>query len=182
MLVHGRHQPFQHAIFVSFLSADFHDHLIDVLDGANWEARHHKLYRFDVPACRDLNGILLDRVLDNIQFESERLKFGKLLGCRLRGRARLDVHRYNLGDGIRPHTDLGTNEVRFVLSINRNWAMEDGGIWVLAADETLSQSTTFVPSISNTGFAFAAGRTTFHALSSVNRGPLYGLAIKVLCS
>jgi hypothetical protein len=174
-----RELPFPHLVFASFLSKDVENHLLDVLESASWERRSASFYRFDVPGNAGVRKDLLRVIEDDVQLYEKRSLFEESFNCRLATESLLEVHRYNNGDGIGAHTDFRTPELRCILSLNRGWRMEDGGIWVIAADSSLRDNKTYLPSISNTGFAFCTGPTSYHALSRHSTASMFGVTIRI---
>jgi Rps23 Pro-64 3,4-dihydroxylase Tpa1-like proline 4-hydroxylase len=105
--------------------------------------------------------------------------FEETFRCSLGSNYQLEVQRYGAGDGIGAHTDLGTPEIRMVLNLNRGWTPNDGGIWVLASDSALKKQTYYLPSLSNTGFAFATHDSSFHSLSVYRGSEAFVLVLRI---
>jgi len=171
-----RHRPFGHLLIAPVLNAPLEGALLSEFERFGWERRADTFYRFDVP--RD--GASKARILAMMHAPCLEIKsvLEPFLGCNLNGATQLEIHRYGKGDGIGPHTDAATPEVRCVININSGWSIADGAIWALAADSALNAERTQLPSISNSAFAFSTGSTTFHALSIRYAGIGYAVTIR----
>jgi len=173
---HFRSRPFEHLLIAPVLNAPLEAGLISELQDAEWESRGDTFYRFDVPRL-DLTKARIRAMLDTVCSDIKpTLEIA--LTSRLAPAAHLEIHRYRTGDGIGPHTDAATAEVRCVININTGWSLADGGVWTLAADSALKVGTSQLPSTSNSAFAFSTGSTSFHALSLRYAGIGYGLTIR----
>lgn len=174
-----RHAPFLHAIFANALRLAAADEFLKLLEQSNWEERTGPFYKFAVPTDEALRVDVERRIKCELPFDRLRARFEQIFDCRLREGFRVELHRYGEGDGIGPHTDFGTPEIRMVLHVNRNWCKENGGVWVLAGDSALQDLPSYLPSLSNTGFAFSTGMCSFHALSRCSSCVLYGIVVRM---
>jgi len=172
-----KENPYKHALMAPVFSVDTEFSLINLLDSFAWERRASDFYRFDVPCAAEEKKSVLEMLLNIGDLRIHRVALEHIFGVRLEALPRLEIHRYTQDCGIGPHTDAGLPEVRVVVNLNRNWNRSDGGIWILSTDSAL-RLPAYLPSISNTGFAFATSIQTYHALSILENGITYGLTIR----
>ena len=171
--------PFLHLAFAALIPDRTEVELLDRLEAATWVKRAASFYRFSVPQDDGLRSSLLDAILDQSDLRDRRRELEHIFECRLGDDFRLEVHRYEKGDGIGAHTDFLSPEVRCVLSLNREWDSRHGGVWVLASGSALQDSPVYIPSLSGTGFIFGTAINSFHALSVYSGNELFGLTIRI---
>ena len=172
--------PFPHIVTASVFSDRVAQRILEKLESAHWESRSSDFYRFEVPDdSRFDRESLLRLVKDAIPFCETLRKFERTFACRLHHDVRLEIHRYCRGSGIGPHTDFGSREVRWVMSINREWSEESGSVWILAADSALQNKACYLPAINNTGFVFSSRDDSYHALSTCSGSVTYGLTFRL---
>jgi hypothetical protein len=156
-------QPFLHVLAAMVLSAADEAQILLKLEQLQWTDSSGEFFRFRVAANADqLTGLAalpaLKAATNNLRPALE-----QLLEKALSSDVSVAVQMYEENSAIGFHTDEGAGDVRFVLNFNRGWALSDGGVWVLSNEPTLGNAL-FLPPLSNTGFAFAADPTSFHAL------------------
>lgn len=174
---HLRKLPFIHLLLAPVFPPNVESACLSLLESCSWETKVGEFYRFDVPACRTVKeqiGVLID--VSPLQDIRDTLE--SIFCCQLKKTLQLEVHRYRPGHGIGPHTDASIPEIRCIVSYNRAWHADDGGVWILAADSALKLHKTYLPATSNTGFAFETGPTSYHALSICRDGVHYGLTLR----
>jgi hypothetical protein len=169
--------PFQHILIAPVFPTAFELGCLTLLETCSWEKRADDFYRFDVPTSDSIKERLV-QLIGTTSSEKLRRALETNFSCQLATAVQLEVHRYLPGSGIGPHTDAKLPEVRLVASYNRSWRPEAGGVWILAEDSSLELNRTFLPSISNTGFAFATSTNSYHALSICREGIYYGLTLR----
>jgi hypothetical protein len=179
LLFEARSSPFRHIIFASLLSEQTADRLLSTLEKISWERKTSSFYRFSVPTRQAVRTELLAYISADTRLIEHRSQFEELFACRLGSNLSIEIHKYCDGDGIGAHTDFGTPEVRFVLNLNRGWKVEDGRVWIIAADSTLRNHPVYLPSLNNTGFAFSSGVDSYHALSRSNGGVTFGVTLRI---
>jgi hypothetical protein len=163
----ARSEPFPHGVAASIFADGTEQHVLEILESVPWEDRRSEFYRFKVPSDDLFNREHLDCLIkDAVPLEQMLEFFERTFECRLLSNVRLEIHRYDHGAGIGPHTDFGSNEVRCVISVNSGWRMENGGVWILAGDSTLRSRPSYLPSLNNTAFAFSVRKDSYHALST----------------
>jgi hypothetical protein len=173
-----RQFPFPHLLIAPVLPDEIEDKCISMLESLEWERRSSEFYRFSVPRDRSEYDRLLQLLSGSGFLAEARITFERGFGSNLDDRIYLEVHRYEQGCGIGPHTDALTLEIRCIVNLNRSWRVESGGIWIIAADSALQLQRSYLPSTSNTGFAFPTSSTSYHALTTCRAGLSYGLTVR----
>jgi len=170
--------PFAHHRVAPALEESVVNSLLDIFDSIDWTRCGCSFYRLDVPTSfSDKHAIreILGRSTHAIE---RRQLFEEAYGLRLSPKPGLQVHRYSEGCGIGPHTDAEPPEFRQLICLNRGWNLEQGGVWILASDSKLCEGRSYLPSLSNTGFAFPTSPHSFHALSTYRGVPIYCVTLR----
>jgi hypothetical protein len=173
-----RTSPFSHLIIAALLRPETESNCIELLDAAEWSRTSGDYFKFDIPSSTDIVPEINQIVGGDGFWNAQRRIFEQMFDCDLSTPILLDIHRYVEGCGLGPHTDAPCNEVRCVLNINRHWEAKDGAVWVIASDSRLISNRSFLPSMSNTGFAFPTGLNSFHALATCLGGVKYSLVAR----
>lgn len=173
-----RQFPFPHLVIAPVLKDVLERDCIGAMNTADWEVRETDFYHLEVPARGKNLDELLRTIKASLPWDAVRIIFEKHFNCRLSSAIRFEIHRYAIGSGIGAHTDAALPEVRFVLNLNADWNHRQGNVWILAVDSALAQQRSYLPSISNSGFAFATNRTSYHALSTRTDGVGYGVTAR----
>ncbi len=177
MELRGIERPFPHVLAAEVLSAGTEAEVLSRLEEFEWKNWSGEFFRFQVSAVSDqLASLLALPALTNMVCQMKPA-LERHLKTSLSSDVSCDVHRYDKDSSISFHTDESVRDVRFVLNLNRGWTLSDGGVWALSSEPELASSI-FLPPLSNTGFAFAAGRNTFHALSRRSGVPSYGVVTR----
>jgi hypothetical protein len=168
--------PFLHVLTAQVLSAAEEAQVLSTLEGLEWKAWSSEFFRLRVSAnSNQLDSLkalpALQALIGKIHRALE-LHFRKSLSCE----ASFAVQMYDENATIGFHTDETAPDVRFILNLNRNWTLSDGGVWVLSNEPTLDGAL-FIPPLSNTGFAFAPDPNSFHALSRRCSSISYGVVM-----
>jgi hypothetical protein len=174
-----RESPYRHTVFAEAFAPTLANELISWLDGLAWTPRSGGFFRFDAPREESWRASLLDVVRGAVLTGGRLAELEEVFQCRLRKAPILELQRYTRGAGIGVHTDFGVEEVRCVVNLNRGWHLREGGVWVLACDSALSRDVEYLPSLSNTGFAFSTGRQSFHAFSRYAGSTAYGVVVRL---
>lgn len=165
--------PFPHTILAQAFDPATAGHLLALLESTAWRKRSGSYYDFEsvegeLSSDGEIAGYL--RALE---------AYGPALAARfgvgVSGPVAWDIHKYGLDSGIGPHTDEDISEVRLVLNLNGGWTTRDGGIWILSNSSDMQEERTFLPPLSNTGFAFRTSPRTFHALTTRHGSQSYAL-------
>jgi hypothetical protein len=172
--------PFRHFLMAPVLNARVSTDLLDQLDGLTWRRNRGSLFCFDVPDPSSDYLAFHDSVILHINVEIIVHAISTIYNFRHIQLFTIDPHKYDRGTGIGIHTDRGVAEFRFVLNLNRNWELSQGGIWILSSAPDLSKQTRYIAPIHNTGFGFRPGVNTFHALSERVVGTSYALVFRFL--
>lgn len=170
--------PFPHQVRVSTVSGATEHALLTKFDSMTWERRECTFYRLDVAALALENSAVRDILAGDSEIGQQCAPLQETFRCRLSSNFRFELHRYSQGCGIGPHTDARPSEVRQVINLNRGWKQADGGVWILSSDSALRVHRAFLPSISNTGFAFLTSRHSFHALCVYSGPPIYCITLR----
>ena len=87
------------------------------------------------------------------------------------------AHKLTVGQTIRVHNDfIGPDEThRVVIHLNRGWSMEDGGLLMLFGSDRAEDVRLVVPPRHGSAFAFEISQRSYHAVSTVRKGPRYSL-------
>jgi hypothetical protein len=168
--------PFEHLLIASFLPHSVEAAFLAQLEKAEWEKRGAEFYRFQVPVAGSVRAAMHEAMC--AVYLDAKSVFENTLRRRLAPPLLPEVHRYSAGDGIGPHTDAVTPEVRCILNLNSGWSAADGGVWTFSSDSALKAGRAFLPSLSNFAVAFATGPTTYHALSSRRAGTGYAVTLR----
>ncbi|WP_338663227.1 2OG-Fe(II) oxygenase [Pararoseomonas sp. SCSIO 73927] len=91
----------------------------------------------------------------------------------------IQAHRYSVGCGIGAHTDAADRELRIVLSFAEDWSPENGGVWILGKEPAFKEDILLLPPRMNAGFAFVSNASSYHGLSVVSVGRVYGVTIRI---
>jgi hypothetical protein len=174
-----RTTPFPHALIAPIFDAHIEGALLDLLDNVEWQRCQAAFYSFDIPASIKDRANLRDLIYSLKLLKGTTVEyFAMHFGCRMDDTYRLEIHRYIHGCGIGFHTDAAAPEVRFVMNLNRGWSQADGGIWILRSERESSNDRHYLPSLSNTGFAFSTSKSTYHALSTRGDKLMYGITLR----
>ena len=176
--VEFRGLPFPHRVSASTIRGATEHALLTKLDGMAWERRDCTFYRLDVPARTPDKSAVRDILVGAAEISERRTALQETFKCYLSSNFRFELHRYTQGCGIGPHTDAQPSELRQVINLNRGWNQADGGVWILSSDSALQAHRTFLPSLSNTGFAFPTSRHSFHALCTYFGPPIYCITLR----
>ena len=167
-LAQGR--PFPHVLIDEVLNNSQCLILCRYLERLQWKKSQSRFYGFDVaPKGHLLEMLLPDSIISAIIRATLRLP-----RISRGGKVRISAHRYRPGDGIGPHTDAGVHAYRFILNLNRGWSPEDGGMWLLSDNARLTEPVLIAPK-NNSGFGFATGPRTFHALAERSASEAYSV-------
>jgi hypothetical protein len=166
--------PFPHVLTAGVLSAAQEAQVLSKLEEWEWKDWGAEFFRIRISANADQLANFealpaLKALVSNVRPALE-TKLKKSLSRQVR----LAVQMYEKNSAIGFHTDEAVSEVRFVLNLNRSWTLSNGGIWILSMEPTL-EAASFLPPLSNTGFAFATNSNSFHALSRRSTGPSYAI-------
>jgi hypothetical protein len=172
--------PFQHLLISEFFTKDAEIQCIKALQTVQWKRTATEFYRIDIPFPGTAHDRLQNVIREAGPWDRARLHFEDVFSCRLDCAVRFEIHRYGFGCGIGPHTDAPSKDVRCLINLNAGWNAKDGGIWIMAADSALAQHRSYVPSLSNAGFAFPTSETSYHALSIRHAGVHYGITSRFL--
>jgi len=170
--------PFAHHLVAPALEESVANSLLDIFDSVDWTRRGCSFYRLDVPALLEDKHTIREVLGQSTQVIGRRQLFEEAYGLRLSPKPGLEIHRYSEGCGIGPHTDAEPPELRHVICLNRGWHLERGGVWILASDSKLFEGKSYLPSLSNTGFAFPTSPRSFHALSTYRGVPIYCVTLR----
>lgn len=172
-----RDHPYRHALIASFLSKKGEKDALRALDAAAWENRVAEIYEFGYLADQETKAYLIKLINEESELPDKISELERIFECSLDPRFGLEIHRYTFGCGIGVHTDGGVAEVRAVISLNRKWERQMGGIWVISSSK-YSDDRQLIPSLSNTGFVFSAGTDTWHGLSDNVGTVCFGLTVR----
>lgn len=138
-------------------------------------ASFYEQYEFSLLDCELPPAI--DALLGGPIVEAVRSKVEAIFGTRLGDRCDVTAHKLVRGQRIRIHNDyiLGQETHRVLVQLNRGWVDENGGILMLfASDDAVDIVKAFRPQ-HDTGFAFAIGPTSHHAVTPIVSGDRYTL-------
>jgi hypothetical protein len=170
-----RDRPFPHLLATRVLSADGEIALRSALAALQWTDHSKGYYRFQIAVDAAQLARLAALPAVNVMIEEIRTVLVDQLKLGLSREATLAAHRYDEHSIIGFHTDFSAEpDVRFVLNINDSWSTSNRGIWILSSRPDISEAA-LLPPLSNTGFAFATGRDSYHALSRRSGGQCYAV-------
>lgn len=170
--------PFTHIILAPVLEPEKAQELLVALESIEWKRIQQSFYEFDIPVERYSYEKLQDYLVRLPAVNRIHRFLQSSLCANLTSDVIVEPHRYSQGSGIGVHSDELVSEVRFVLNINRSWRPHDGGIWILSTSSDLHMSTQFMPSLHNTGFGFATGANSYHALSERLSSISYAIVLR----
>lgn len=177
VLFSQKSSPFLHQLVAPTFETATEAALLDLLDSLEWKRCESDFYRFDIPVRVEDRRRMHDLLCNSRLLGESCTVFERVFHSVLAPMFRLEVHRYGTGCGIGPHTDAAMPEVRYVVNLNRGWKFEDGAVWILASNSALQNKSSYLPSLSNTGFAFSTNLNTFHALTTYSGKPIYSLTL-----
>jgi hypothetical protein len=170
--------PFAHHLVAPAFEDSVANLLLDLFDSIDWTRCGCSFYRLDIPARDGDKHAIRETLRRSTQVVERRRLFEKTYGLRLSQMSGLEIHRYSEGSGIGPHTDAQPPELRQVVNLNRGWSLDRGGVWILASDPNLREGKSYLPALSNTGFAFPTSSRSFHALSTYHGTPIYCVTLR----
>ena len=170
--------PFRHFLMAPVLEAGVATDLLDQLDRLTWRRNLGSRFCFNVPEPSSNYLAFRDFVILHGNSEVIVHAISTIYKVHHIQLFNIDLHKYDRGAGIGTHTDCGVTEFRFVLNLNRNWELSDGGVWILSNAPDLSKQTRYTAPIYNSGFGFRPGVNTFHALSERFVGTSYALVFR----
>jgi Rps23 Pro-64 3,4-dihydroxylase Tpa1-like proline 4-hydroxylase len=171
--------PFPHCVVAPAFTPETADALLEILDAADWQRTTRSFYRLDVPSKKKDRHLVSDALRETIESSRQIQLLEDVIQRRLSLTFRTEIHRYSAGCGIGPHTDRDPCELRYVLSLNREWSPDDGGVWILSSDSSLREGRVLLPSLNNTGFMFQTAQNSFHALSNFHGNRIYALTLRI---
>lgn len=135
----------------------------------------YEQYEFSMLDC-ELPPIIDALVGGNI-VQGVRSKVEAVFGTRLDERCDVTAHKLVRGQRIRIHNDYipGQETHRVLVQLNRGWVDENGGILMLFASEDASDLVKAFRPQHDTGFAFAIGPTSHHAVTPIVSGDRFTL-------
>lgn len=135
----------------------------------------YEQYEFSLLDC-ELPPIIDALVGGNI-VQGVRSKVEAVFGTRLDERCDVTAHKLVRGQRIRIHNDYipGQETHRVLVQLNRGWVDENGGILMLFASEDASDLVKAFRPQHDTGFAFAIGPTSHHAVTPIVSGDRFTL-------
>jgi hypothetical protein len=170
-------RPFPHVLAAQVLTANGEAQVLSRLQELEWREWSGEFFRFHIAANSDQLASLLALPVLQAMVGEIKPALELHLKTSLFGDVSCAVHLYDENSVIGFHTDEAVSDLRFVLNLNRNWALSDGGAWVLANEPALPAAI-FLPPLSNTGFAFATSSDTFHALGRRSGNLSYAIVIR----
>jgi Rps23 Pro-64 3,4-dihydroxylase Tpa1-like proline 4-hydroxylase len=173
-----RRLPYKHVLLAPVLDPEPELQCLTLLESSRWIRNDGDFYNYDIPSSLDVRKQALE-IIGLSACVRIREQLEAVFEIALQEPKEPNVHHYEAGCGIGVHTDGTVEEVRLVIGLNRTWSPDYGGIWILAADPALRTNTAYVPSLSNTGFAFRTSRQSFHALSRYRHGVGYAITLRL---
>ncbi len=120
---------------------------------------------------------VIDSLLGRPIVEAVRSKVEAVFGTQLGDQCDVTAHKLVRGQRIRIHNDYipGQETHRVLVQLNRGWVDENGGILMLfSSGDAADLAKAFRPQ-HDTGFAFAIGPTSHHAVTPIVSGDRYTL-------
>ncbi len=171
--------PFEHLLIPHVLGeAGSEAVLVWFETSAPWRlkvASFYEQYEFSLLDCELPPAI--DALLGRHIVQGVRSKVEAVFETRLDERCDVTAHKLVRGQRIRIHNDYipGQETHRVLVQLNRGWADENGGILMLfASDDAADLVKAFRPQ-HDTGFAFAIGPGSHHAVTPIASGDRYTL-------
>ena len=171
-------RPFPHIKVAPVLSQERAEGLLRLLDDMIWRRTRQQYYELNIPAVSDEKERLCRRLSRWRTENVIRCYLEKNLSASLGREAGLDLHQYLPGTGVGVHTDGPAREARFVLTLNRSWHPDQGGVWILSENSDLKQPVGYIPPLHNTGFGFLTTTGSYHALSERFSSTSYALVFR----
>lgn len=138
-------------------------------------ASFYEQYEFSLLDCELPPAI--DALLGHHIVQDVRSKVEAVFGTQLDERCDVTAHKLVRGQRIRIHNDYipGQETHRVLVQLNRGWADENGGILMLFASADASDLVKALRPQHDTGFAFAIGPGSHHAVTPITSGDRYTL-------
>ncbi|WP_343652250.1 cyclophane-containing peptide 2OG-Fe(II) oxygenase YhhC [Stenotrophomonas sp.] len=138
-------------------------------------ASFYEQYEFSLLDCELPPAI--DALLGRLIVDAVRSKVEAVFGTQLGDQCDVTAHKLVRGQRIRIHNDYipGQETHRVLVQLNRGWVDENGGILMLfSSGDAADLAKAFRPQ-HDTGFAFAIGPTSHHAVTPIVSGDRYTL-------
>ena len=179
LLARASHKPFEHAVLESVLTQRDQDLILTWLESTDtWQLStkdFYEQYEFSLedspppPSCQYLTA--------TVQVAAIRTFLETAFDCRLEPVPEITTHKLLPGQTIQIHNDFLEHgeRCRFLVQLNRSWALEDGGVLMLFESGATQVPAMLIPPLSGSGFAFRISSGSLHAVSTVHRGERFTL-------